>query len=142
MSKFKKGDIIIYDNHVFRQILKVKEKSYLWKYPEYGDFTPNGNENIFDSRNSNDPELIHFRVATEDEVENIKTSIGRTNGHITRLKELLTIKLNAEVILNDDTVNSWGNSNVKPKYSIAEVKAAQEAFSNAVKETDEIISQL
>lgn len=70
------------------------------------------------------------------------TPYGRAESKIYRLKELLTIKRNAEAILNDDTVNSWGSLNVIPKYTPMQIKAAHEAFSNAVKETDKIIQGL
>lgn len=59
-----------------------------------------------------------------------------------RLKELLTIKRNAEAILEDDSVNNGLFGGKKPRYTHNEVKAAQEAFSNSVAETDKIISEL
>lgn len=58
-----------------------------------------------------------------------------------RLKELLDIKRNAQAILDDDTVNSWGEGVVK-KLSEEEVKNAADAFNEAQKETDEIINNL
>lgn len=60
-----------------------------------------------------------------------------------RLKELLTIKRDAQAILDDDTVNSWmTDKDATRKYTEAQVKQAADDYNNAVKETDLIIENL
>jgi hypothetical protein len=60
-----------------------------------------------------------------------------------RLKELLAIKLDAQAILDDDTVNSWmTDKDATRKYTEAQVKQAAEDYNNAVKEIDLIIENL
>lgn len=56
---FKKGDIVVWRTNpeVKREIVKARKGSYLWKYPDL----PDGENNIFDSRNSNDPKLTYWK---------------------------------------------------------------------------------
>lgn len=63
------------------------------------------------------------------------------NKEITRLKELLNIKRNAEVILDECTHGTWG-TNKAPKYTEKEALKAKEDYDNAVFESDRIIEQL
>ena len=53
--KFKKGDIVISEQKVEREIVKVCKGHYLWKYPKlaYG---------VYDSRDSNDPLLDWWKL--------------------------------------------------------------------------------
>lgn len=53
--KFSKGDIIISERGIEREIVKVCKDYYLWKYPDlaYG---------VYDSRNSNDPTLYWWKL--------------------------------------------------------------------------------
>lgn len=86
--------------------------------------------------------IIVYTDEMQGEVRDANSLILEWDSKHDRLKELLTIKRNAEVILEDDSVNNGLFGGKKPRYTHDEVKAAQEAFSNAVKETDEIISRL
>lgn len=53
MKKFKAGDVIIHPffKDAIIQIVKVYKKYYVWKYKN----TPDGINNIFKSKDSNDP---------------------------------------------------------------------------------------
>jgi len=59
--KFQKGDIIESKSKdgevVYREIIKTRKNSYLWRYPDLPDHIKCTIENIFDTRNSNDPLL-------------------------------------------------------------------------------------
>jgi len=52
--KFKKGDIIISQQNVEIEIVKVYKTFYKWKYLDSGE--------IFDTINSNDPLLKWWRL--------------------------------------------------------------------------------
>lgn len=58
-----------------------------------------------------------------------------------RLKELLTIKRNAEAILDECTQGTWG-TNKAPKYTEKEALKAKEDYDNAVYEMERIIDEL
>jgi hypothetical protein len=51
LEKLKVGDIIQNQQGVKKEIVKILSKSYLWRYPEI----PKGENNLFNSINSNDP---------------------------------------------------------------------------------------
>lgn len=54
-EKFKKGDIIINQQGVIREIVKSCKDYYLWRYPDlaYG---------VYNSKNSNDPLLYWWKI--------------------------------------------------------------------------------
>lgn len=58
-NKFKNGDIIelscMDSSIIYREIIYCNKNYYIWRYPDL--LESNKSENIFDSRNSNDPKL-------------------------------------------------------------------------------------
>jgi hypothetical protein len=59
-TNFQKGDIVVTYlwPGVEREILERHEDYYIWCYPEL----PKDENNIFDSRNSTDPELVMWKL--------------------------------------------------------------------------------
>lgn len=77
---------------------------------------------------------------TMKEAGNIIAKYGKAKKE---LQALLAIKREAQVILDDDTVNSWmTDKDATRKYTEAQVKQAAEDYNNSVKETDLIIEGL